>query len=158
MKLFGANRSELQGNSAKQTCSEILIFEPSETLASGEVLSLEEKFLAGEGQNLTPARLAVGQYDYQHILAQVQHTLERVAKLLEVEGYCRIDAFVRVLPDGKAETQVIEVNSLPGMTPATAIFHQAALAGYKPAAFIGKILEYGFFGYFAILFLLLWLI
>ena len=120
------------------------IFEPSETLASGEVLSLEEKFLAGEGQNLTPARLAVGQYDYQHILAQVQHTLERVAKLLEVEGYCRIDAFVRVLPDGKAETQVIEVNSLPGMTPATAIFHQAALAGYKPAAFIGKILEYGF--------------
>ncbi len=120
------------------------IFEPSETLASGEVLSLEEKFLAGEGQNLTPARLAVNGFGYKDILPQVQQTLERVARLLEVEGYCRIDAFVRVLPDGKAETQVIEVNSLPGMTPATAIFHQAALAGYKPAAFIQKILEYGF--------------
>lgn len=120
------------------------VFEPSETLASGEVLSLEEKFLAGEGQNLTPARLAIGSYTYEHTLAQAQHTLERVARLLEVEGYCRIDAFVRVLSDGNVETQVIEVNSLPGMTPATAIFHQAALAGYKPAAFIQKILEYGF--------------
>lgn len=120
------------------------IFEPSETLASGEVLSLEEKFLAGEGQNLTPARLAVGGFSYQELLPQVQHTLERVARLLQVEGYCRIDAFVRIMADGKAETQVIEVNSLPGMTPATAIFHQAALAGYKPAAFIHKIMEYGF--------------
>ncbi len=120
------------------------IFEPSETLASGEVLSLEEKFLAGEGQNLTPARLAIGEYSYENLLPQVQQTLERVARLLQVEGYCRIDAFVRILADGKVETQVIEVNSLPGMTPATAIFHQAALAGYKPAAFISEILEYGF--------------
>ena len=32
------------------------IFEPSETLATQGVLSLEEKFLAGEGQNITPAR------------------------------------------------------------------------------------------------------
>lgn len=120
------------------------IFEPSETLASGEVLSLEEKFLAGEGQNLTPARMAVGNYTYEKLLPQVQQTLERVARLLQVEGYCRIDAFVRILADGNVETQVIEVNSLPGMTPATAIFHQAALAGYKPAVFIQKILEYGF--------------
>jgi UDP-N-acetylmuramate--alanine ligase len=32
------------------------VFEPSETLVANEVLSLEEKFLAGEGQNITPAR------------------------------------------------------------------------------------------------------
>jgi D-alanine-D-alanine ligase len=120
------------------------MFEPSETLAGGEILSLEEKFLAGEGQNLTPARFAVGPFSYAHILPQVQHTLERAARILKVEGYCRIDAFVRIHADGKAETQVIEVNSLPGMTPATAIFHQAALAGYKPAAFIQKIIAFGF--------------
>jgi len=34
------------------------VFEPSETLATGDVLSLEEKFLAGEGQNITPARFS----------------------------------------------------------------------------------------------------
>jgi len=31
------------------------VFEPSEALASKGILSLEEKFLAGEGQNITPA-------------------------------------------------------------------------------------------------------
>ena len=33
------------------------VFEASEALSEGDVLSLEEKFLAGEGQNITPARL-----------------------------------------------------------------------------------------------------
>jgi len=120
------------------------VFEPSEALASGEVLSLEEKFLAGEGQNLTPARLAHQGYSYEHVVSQVKRDLEKAARLLDVQGYCRIDAFVRVFPDGRAETQVIEINSLPGMTPATAIFHQAAIAGYKPYEFIDQLLEFGF--------------
>ncbi|MBB4079636.1 D-alanine-D-alanine ligase [Lewinella aquimaris] len=118
------------------------VFEPSEALAGGEVLSLEEKFLAGEGQNLTPARLATTKYSYDHVASRVKHDLERAARLLKVEGYCRIDAFVRVFEDGRVETIVIEVNSLPGMTPATAIFHQAAIAGYQPYQFIAAILDF----------------
>ena len=119
------------------------MFEPSETLAGGEILSLEEKFLAGEGQNLTPARLATEDYSYDYVAGQVKADLERAARAVGAEGYCRIDAFVRVFADGRVETVPIEVNSLPGMTPATAIFHQAALAGYQPAEFIARILEYG---------------
>ncbi len=118
------------------------VFEPSEALAGGEVLSLEEKFLAGEGQNLTPARLATAKYDYAYVSSRVKAELERAARLLNVEGYCRIDAFVRVFDSGKVETIVIEVNSLPGMTPATAIFHQAAIAGYQPYQFIAAILRF----------------
>jgi len=119
------------------------MFEPSETLAGGEVLSLEEKFLAGEGQNLTPARLGTGDYSYDYVAGQVKTDLERAARTLGVEGYCRVDAFVRVFEDGRVQTIPIEVNSLPGMTPATAIFHQAALAGYQPAEFIAQILRFG---------------
>ena len=119
------------------------LFEPSETLAGGEVLSLEEKFLAGEGQNLTPARLGTDDYSYAYVAGQVKADLERAARALDVQGYCRIDAFVRVFADGRVETIPIEINSLPGMTPATAIFHQAALAGYQPAAFIAAILAFG---------------
>lgn len=118
-------------------------FEPSETLAEGEVLSLEEKFLAGQGQNITPARYAPSKAAQQSISKQVQQTLMQAAKVLGVEGYCRIDAFVRVLPKNKVEVVFIEVNSLPGMTPATAIFHQCALNDYKPYEFIDKILEFG---------------
>ena len=118
------------------------VFEPSEALAGGEILSLEEKFLAGEGQNLTPARLAYDGYDYAHVSSQVKRDLERAARILDVTGYCRIDAFVRVHEDGRAETIVIEVNSLPGITPATAIFHQAAIAGYQPYQFIAALLDF----------------
>lgn len=121
------------------------IFEPSEALATGEVLSLEEKFLAGEGQNITPARFVPKgmPFDHEHISKQVRATLQQAAELLQITGYARIDAFVRIFPDGRAETLIIEVNSLPGMTPATCIFHQCALNGYEPYEFIDQILQFG---------------
>ncbi len=119
-------------------------FEPSEALAGGDVLSLEEKFLAGEGQNITPARFGGAGISYEQVAAKVRSDLEKAAQILEVEGYARIDAFVRVYANGKVETIIIEINSLPGMTPATCIFHQAALAGLQPYDFIDRILEFGF--------------
>ncbi|HEX8549360.1 MAG TPA: D-alanine--D-alanine ligase, partial [Cytophagaceae bacterium] len=119
------------------------MFEPSETLAFGDILSLEEKFLAGEGQNITPARFAKDKEDFKIISSQVRTELKKVAEILKIEGYARIDAFVRVYENNRAETIVIEVNSLPGMTPATCIFHQTALNGYKPYDFIDNILTFG---------------
>jgi len=122
---------------------EVEVFEASEALATGEVLSLEEKFLAGEGQNITPARYAPDPEERQRISDEVKRTLRRVAEVLDIQGYARIDAFVRVRQGGAVEVLIIEVNSLPGMTPATCIFHQTALAGYTPYQFIDQILEFG---------------
>ncbi|MGI4734929.1 MAG: D-alanine--D-alanine ligase family protein [Janthinobacterium lividum] len=122
---------------------QIEVFEASEALATGEVLSLEEKFLAGEGQNITPARYATDPAERQRISGEVKDTLRQVAEILHIEGYARIDAFVRVRPGGAVEVLIIEVNSLPGMTPATCIFHQTALAGYTPYQFIDRILDFG---------------
>jgi D-alanine-D-alanine ligase len=119
------------------------VFEPSETLATGDVLSLEEKFLAGEGQNITPARFAKDKETHKIISQQVRGELKKVAEILNIQGYCRIDAFVRIFDNNKAETIIIEVNSLPGMTPATCIFHQTAINGYKPYDFIDRILTFG---------------
>jgi UDP-N-acetylmuramate--alanine ligase len=118
------------------------MFEPSETLASDEVLSLEEKFLAGEGQNITPARYANDPSERKRIAQIVMAELERAAKTIGIEGYARIDAFVKIYAD-KVETYIIEVNSLPGMTPATCIFHQCAINGYTPFQFIDTIIKYG---------------
>ncbi len=120
------------------------VFEPSETLVEGEVLSLEEKFLAGQGQNITPARYAKDAVEREKIAHLVIKELDKAAKVLDIEGYARIDAFVRVYSPEKIEVIFIEVNSLPGMTPATCIFHQCAINGYKPFEFINNILEYGF--------------
>jgi len=120
------------------------VFEASETLSGGDVLSLEEKFLAGQGQNITPARYARNASDRQKISEQVKEELKKAARVLNVTGYCRIDAFVRVYENCRIEVIFIEVNSLPGMTPATCIFHQAAINNYKPYDFIDNILEFGF--------------
>ncbi|MEY5046856.1 MAG: hypothetical protein RLZZ175_215 [Bacteroidota bacterium] len=119
------------------------MFEPSETLASGEVLSLEEKFLAGEGQNITPARYNADKAKQEKISLAVRAELEKTARILNVQGYCRIDAFVRIFDENKVETIIIEINSLPGMTPATCIFHQCAINQYKPYDFIDSILTFG---------------
>jgi len=120
------------------------VFEASEALSGGDVLSLEEKFLAGEGQNITPARYSRDPAENRKISAHVKDELGRAAKLLDIDGYARIDAFVRVYSPDKVQVVFIEVNSLPGMTPATCIFHQAALAHYKPYDFIDRILEFSF--------------
>lgn len=120
------------------------VFEASEALSEGEVLSLEEKFLAGQGQNITPARYSEDVTVRQLISDKVKKTFGEVAKLLNIVGYTRIDAFVRIYDVSKIEVVFIEVNSLPGMTPATCIFHQTAIQGYKPYDFIDKILEFGF--------------
>lgn len=128
-------------NEAGQVVYEM--FEPSESLAEGEVLSLEEKFLAGEGLNITPARYTDNKADSERVSTFVRKELERAARILNVEGYCRIDAFVKIYDLQKIEVYIIEINSLPGMTPATCIFHQCAINGYKPYQFIDQILAYG---------------
>ena len=120
------------------------VFEASEALSEGEVLSLEEKFLAGQGQNITPARYALDPQHRQQISDQVKATFSAAARLLNIQGYARIDAFVRVYTPQKIEIIFIEVNSLPGMTPATCIFHQAAINAYKPYDFIDRILDFSF--------------
>jgi len=119
------------------------IFEPSEALAQKGILSLEEKFLAGEGQNITPARFSSNKDNNKSISDRVRNVLEKAAKVLNIEGYSRIDAFVRIFSDNIVEVVFIEVNSLPGLTPATVIFHQAAINGYKPFEFLNHIIHYG---------------
>jgi D-alanine-D-alanine ligase len=119
------------------------VFEASEALSEGDILSLEEKFLAGQGQNITPARYSRIESERQKISETVKETLGKAAKVLNVVGYCRIDAFVRIYNPDKVEVIFIEVNSLPGMTPATCIYHQAAINGYTPYQFIDSILDFG---------------
>lgn len=119
------------------------VFEPSEALSTGTVLTLAEKFLAGEGQNITPARFSKNAEKQSVISQKVKQIFAGVAKAVNVEGYCRIDAFVRIYADNKVDVIIIEINSLPGMTPATCIYHQAAINNYKPDQFIDSILQFG---------------
>jgi len=104
---------------------------PSETIPTDDVLSLEDKFLYGQGENKTPARLPAEQ------LEKVRETAVGTFRALNLKGYARIDMFVR--PDGRVA--VLEPNTLPGMTPSTVLFHQAAASGITQAGLIDRIIQ-----------------
>ncbi len=113
---------------------------PSKSIAAGDILSIEEKFLPGAGENQTPAPLP------QKVLLFVQQTMEHVFKAIGCKGYARIDCFYQSAqqsPTGKERVIILEINTLPGLTPATCIFHQAAEIGLKPMEFIDRIIELG---------------
>lgn len=113
---------------------------PSQAVAKGDLLSLEEKFLPGAGENQTPALLA------KKDIIFVQHELENVYKAIGCKGYVRIDCFFQnkeQSQDGKQRLVIIEINSLPAMTPATCIFHQAAEEGLRPMDLIDEIIQLG---------------
>jgi D-alanine-D-alanine ligase len=103
---------------------------PSETIPTSDVLSLEDKFLYGQGENKTPARLPAEQ------LQRIRETAVEAFRVLNLKGYARIDMFVR--PDGRVT--VLEPNTLPGMTPSTVLFHQAAASEITPAGLIDRII------------------
>lgn len=114
---------------------------PSQAVATGDILSIEEKFLPGAGENQTPAPLPAA------ALSFVQYTVEQVFKAVGCKGYARIDCFYQNAlqsPTGKERTIILEINTLPGMTPATCIFHQAAELGIRPMNFIDHIITLGF--------------
>jgi D-alanine--D-alanine ligase len=94
-------------------------FNPSITIADGEVLSVEEKFQGGTGVNLTPPPEEIMP---QSVRRKVQRSMEAIATRLDIRGYSRIDAFVNCKT---SDIYIIEVNTLPGLTPSTVIFQQA---------------------------------
>lgn len=113
---------------------------PSQAIANGAILSIEEKFLPGAGENQTPAPLP------QETLSFVQRIMEKTYTAVGCKGYARIDCFYQTAEQsstGHERVVVIEVNTLPGLTPATCIFHQAAEIGLKPMDFIDVIVQLG---------------
>jgi D-alanine-D-alanine ligase len=114
---------------------------PSQAISAQGILSIEEKFLPGAGENQTPAPLP------QEALHFVQDVMEKVYTTIQCKGYVRIDCFyqnAQQSPIGKECVIILEINTLPGLTPATCLFHQAAEIELTPMEFIDTIISLGF--------------
>ena len=94
-------------------------FNPSITIAEGEVLSLEEKFQGGTGINITPPPKEIIK---PNVIKNTRKYAEKLAETIGIKDYARIDAFMNV---STGNLLVIEVNTLPGLTPSTVLYHQA---------------------------------
>ncbi len=113
---------------------------PSQSIAAAGILSIEEKFLPGAGENQTPALLP------QPAIDLIKRTAEGVFEATGCKGYVRIDCFYQDAsqsPTGKPRVVILEINTLPGLTPATCLFHQAAEIGMKTMDFIDMVVQLG---------------
>lgn len=107
------------------------VYAATETPPRGDFLTIEEKFLPGEGQNITPARLSPA------MQATVEETVRRAYHLLHLKAVTRFDGFV------VGERFVLsEPNTLPGSSPSSTIFQGPAEAGLPPMAVIDEIIQH----------------
>ncbi|CAL9778042.1 unnamed protein product [Musa acuminata subsp. burmannicoides] len=121
------------------TRGEMHSLSPSITVKeTGDILSLEEKFQGGTGINLTPPPAAIIS---DEALQRCKQRIEIIANTLGLEGFSRIDAFMNVQ---SGEVLVIEVNTVPGMTPSTVLIHQALeeQPPIRPQEFFHTVLEF----------------
>lgn len=109
------------------------VFNPSITVVESGVLTVEEKFQGGTGVNITPPPSSILK---PSLLKRVKDLIQKAAEGLIIEGYSRIDAFMNV---NNGDLMIIEVNTLPGLTPSTVLYQQALAE--NPPVFPTKLLE-----------------
>jgi len=118
----------------------IQVLPPSQAVTTKGILSMEEKFLPGAGENQTPAPLSSA------ALAFTQKVIGQVYSAVDAQGYARIDCFYQsaeLSPTGAERLVILEINSLPALTPATCFFHQAAEVGLRPMEVMHRIIQLG---------------
>lgn len=109
------------------------VFNPSITVAEGEVLTVEEKFQGGTGVNITPPPREIVS---SRAVTYAKQCIRRLAHAVGLRGYARIDAFMQV---DTGNLLIIEVNTLPALTPSTVLFQQALAE--KPPIYPRELLE-----------------
>ncbi|MBD3244411.1 MAG: hypothetical protein GF335_00255 [Candidatus Moranbacteria bacterium] len=113
---------------------------PSQTIASGKILTIEEKFQGGTGVNFTPP---YEKFLSKDLINKAQKLVEKAAEITKIKGYCRTDCFLNIKTK---ELIIIENNTLPALTPSTIIYHQALheKPRLEPLPFIEKLIDLGF--------------
>jgi len=120
-----------------EKCGLYHAFNPSVTVAENAILSVEEKFQGGVGINLTPPPVETIPISLRR---RIKYFAEQVAEKCGIEDYCRIDMFAN---NKTGEVIVIEINTLPGLSPSTVLFQQAAkeITSMSPLALLERIIE-----------------
>jgi hypothetical protein len=111
------------------------IFNPSICLNESGMLTIEEKFMSGRGINLTPPPPEI--LDSEDI-KNIKQTVLEILKKIGIKTYARIDFFYNCV---KKQFILIEINTLPGLTPSTVLFHQSIQEQISPLELMENIIE-----------------
>lgn len=106
-------------------------YPPTETPPTGAFLTVEEKFLPGQGVNITPARLPAEQIE------AVCRVAERAFEALQLRVFARMDMYLT--RDGRIVLG--EPNTLPGSSPSSTIFLGPMEADIGPMDLLTHVVE-----------------
>lgn len=101
----------------------------TEIVSKNDFFDYQAKYL-GASDEITPARID------QTLYNEICYTSELIYKYLDLWGVSRVDYIIQ---DGKP--YFIEVNTVPGLSPASIVPQQIAYRGWSLAAFFGGLLE-----------------
>ncbi|MFV0361754.1 MAG: D-alanine--D-alanine ligase [Suipraeoptans sp.] len=104
-----------------------------EILPKGDNFNYENKYQAGGAKELCPP-VSIG----PDLIDKIQRACEKAFEALHMDVYARADFIV---DDSDGEIYCFEMNSLPGMTPASLIPKAAKEAGMEYADFCEAIIE-----------------
>lgn len=108
---------------------EVIVLPITEIVSNNDFFDYQAKYL-GQSQEITPARLTAEQEE------QVQSIAKRVYEILKMKGFSRSEY---IFKDG--EPHLLEVNTVPGMTKASILPQQAAVAGISLSDLFGNAIE-----------------
>ncbi len=110
---------------------------PSQMYKDGDFLTAEEKFLPGGAQMITPPPVA------EELIIKIQEESIKVFRSLGLKVYSRIDPFLggdlKTIEGSKVV--ILEPNNPPAMTPSTALWLQAAEAGFNTSQFLNELIN-----------------
>lgn len=110
----------------------VIAFLPTEICPKeAEFFDYESKYTAGKTDEITPARLS------QEMTETVRRLAEKVFRLSGAKGFSRVDMIIK-----DSVPYVLEINTLPGMTPTSLLPQGAKAVGLAISELLNMIVEY----------------
>jgi D-alanine-D-alanine ligase len=101
-----------------------------EIIPKNKFFDYESKYTDNGTQEICPARLS------DEMTKKVQEIAIKVFKVIDGRGFARVDMMIR-----EGEVYVLDINTLPGMTPNSLLPKEAKAVGYSYSQMLDKIIE-----------------
>ena len=101
-----------------------------EIIPQNEFFDYEAKYQANKCEEIVPARIS------KKLTRQVQDLAVRVYRAIDCRGFGRVDFII-----SRGKPYVLEINTIPGLTPTSLLPQEAAAAGISYSQLLDRVIE-----------------
>lgn len=102
-----------------------------EIIPKKEFFNYEAKYVAGMSEEIIPARIS------PKLTMEIKNLAIKVYKAIDCRGFGRVDMIIC-----RGKPYVLEINTIPGLTPNSLLPKEAAVAGISYSEMLDKIIEF----------------